>query len=152
MLTEPTFFDGSPQHLTAVRAAVDVPVLRKDFIVTDYQLVEAAALGADAALLIVGALDDDVLRSLLATCESLGLAALVEVHDDEEATRAVGAGARDHRRQQPESAHAVGRSGGPRARGAGAAAERDHGCRERHSHAIGPRSPDRRRLRRVPGG
>ena len=53
VLTEPTFFDGAPAHLAAVRAAVDIPVLRKDFIVTDYQLVEAADLGADAALLIV---------------------------------------------------------------------------------------------------
>ena len=94
VLTEPTFFDGSAQHLTAVRAAVDVPLLRKDFIVTDYQLVEAAGLGADAALLIVSALDDRVLRSLIARCDSIGLAALVEVHDEEEAKRAVGAGAR----------------------------------------------------------
>jgi len=94
VLTEPTFFDGLAQHLTAVRAAVDVPLLRKDFIVTDYQLVEAAVLGADAALLIVGALDDDLLPSLLARSNSLGLAALVEVHDDEEAKRAVDAGAR----------------------------------------------------------
>jgi indole-3-glycerol phosphate synthase len=93
VLTEPTFFDGAPEHLALVRAAVDIPVLRKDFIVTDYQLVEAAALGADAALLIVSALSDAELRSLLATCGSLGLAALVEVHDVEEAARAVDAGA-----------------------------------------------------------
>jgi len=93
VLTEPTFFDGSLQHLEQVRAAVDVPVLRKDFIVTDYQLAEAAALGADAALLIVAALSDAELRSLLATCAQLRLAALVEVHDVEEAARAVGAGA-----------------------------------------------------------
>ena len=93
VLTEPTFFDGAPEHLALVRAAVGIPVLRKDFVVTDYQLVEAAALGADAALLIVAALEDDELRSLLATCASLGLAALVEVHDAEEAARAVGAGA-----------------------------------------------------------
>ena len=57
VLTEPTFFDGSAAHLAAVRAAVTIPVLRKDFIVTDYQLVEAAYLGADAALLIVSAAD-----------------------------------------------------------------------------------------------
>jgi indole-3-glycerol phosphate synthase len=93
VLTEPTFFDGSPDHLAAVRAAVEIPVLRKDFIVTDYQLVEAAALGADAALLIVGALDDGRLSALLSTCRSLGLAALVEVHDAEEAARAARAGA-----------------------------------------------------------
>jgi indole-3-glycerol phosphate synthase len=93
VLTEPTFFDGAPEHLARVRAAVDIPILRKDFIVTDYQLVEAVALGADAALLIVSALSDLELSSLLSTCSSLGLAALVEVHDVDEAARAVAAGA-----------------------------------------------------------
>jgi indole-3-glycerol phosphate synthase len=93
VLTEPTFFDGSPEDLRAVRAAVEVPVLRKDFVVTDYQLVEAAALGADAALLIVSALGGAELRALLKTSASLGLAALVEVHDTAEAARAVDAGA-----------------------------------------------------------
>ena len=58
MLTEPTFFDGALAHLEAVRAAVDVPLLRKDFIVDEYQLLEARASGADAVLLIVAALDD----------------------------------------------------------------------------------------------
>jgi indole-3-glycerol phosphate synthase len=94
VLTEPTFFDGASAHLEAVRAAVDVPVLRKDFIVTEYQLVEAAALGADAALLIVSALDDSELRSLIAVSRRLGLATLVEVHDTDEARRAVDAGAK----------------------------------------------------------
>ena len=93
VLTEPTFFDGAPAHLAGVRAAVEIPVLRKDFIVTDYQLVEAVDLGADAALLIVSALTDGELRALLRTCDSLGLAALVEVHDGSEAQRALGAGA-----------------------------------------------------------
>ena len=65
VLTEPTFFDGSPDHLRDVRAAVDLPLLRKDFIVTEYQLLEAAVLGADAVLLIVGALDQRTLTSLL---------------------------------------------------------------------------------------
>jgi indole-3-glycerol phosphate synthase len=94
VLTEPTFFDGAPDHLRAVRAAVGVPILRKDFVVTEYQLVEAAALGADAALLIVGALDQDALASLLRIGEGLGLAALVEVHDGMELRRAIDAGAR----------------------------------------------------------
>ena len=93
VLTEPTFFDGAPAHLAAVRAAVDIPLLRKDFIVSDYQLVEAVDLGADAALLIVSALTDVALRALLQTCASLGLAALVEVHDQDEAKRALAAGA-----------------------------------------------------------
>ncbi|SVA95177.1 uncharacterized protein METZ01_LOCUS148031, partial [marine metagenome] len=79
VLTEPTFFDGSLEHLRAVRRAVDLPVLRKDFIVTRYQLLEAVAAGADAVLLIVAALDDRELRSLASQAEGLGLAVLVEV-------------------------------------------------------------------------
>jgi indole-3-glycerol phosphate synthase len=93
-LTEPSFFDGALEHLTAVRAAVDIPVLRKDFIVEDYQLLEARAAGADAALLIVAALGQTELVSLQARAWELGLAALVEVHDDGELRRAVDAGAR----------------------------------------------------------
>ena len=94
VLTEPTFFDGSLAHLAAVRAAVDVPVLRKDFIVTDYQVHETAAAGADALLLIVAALDDADLRRLLGIAAAAGLAALVEVHDQGELERALAAGAR----------------------------------------------------------
>ncbi len=78
VLTEPTFFDGSLDHLSAVRAVVDVPLLRKDFVVTEYQLVEAVVRGADAVLLIVGALDDGRLRTLQREATELGLAALVE--------------------------------------------------------------------------
>jgi indole-3-glycerol phosphate synthase len=81
VLTEPTFFSGSLDHLRAVRAAVDLPVLRKDFIVTDFQVLEAAASGADAVLLIVGAVTTDQLRSLIARARALKLSALVEVHD-----------------------------------------------------------------------
>jgi indole-3-glycerol phosphate synthase len=94
VLTEPTFFDGAPEHLREVRASVDLPVLRKDFIVSEYQLIEAAVLGADAALLIVGALEQNELTTLLAMATSLKLAALVEVHDLEELGRALDAGAR----------------------------------------------------------
>jgi indole-3-glycerol phosphate synthase len=94
VLTEPTFFDGSLEHLTAVAEAVAVPVLRKDFVVSEYQLFEAKAAGAAAALLIVAALSDAELRLLLARSRELGLDALVEVHDDDELTRAVDAGAR----------------------------------------------------------
>lgn len=93
VLTEPTFFDGSPAHLAAVRASVDLPLLRKDFIVTRYQIVEAAALGADATLLIAGALTDSELRALIAEGRSRGLASLVEVHDRRELDRALEAGA-----------------------------------------------------------
>lgn len=93
VLTEPTFFDGTLAHLAAVRAAVPVPLLRKDFIVTEYQLHEAASAGADAVLLIVGALDDGELRHLREAAAALGLAALVEVHDRAELSRALAAGA-----------------------------------------------------------
>ncbi len=94
VLTEPTFFDGAPEHLEQVRAAVDVPLLRKDFIVSEYQLIEAATLGADAALLIVGALDPLQLTTLLRAAERLSLAALVEVHNLDELRQAVDAGSR----------------------------------------------------------
>ena len=94
VLTEPTFFDGDPQHLSDVRLAVDLPLLRKDFIVSDYQLLEAVVLGADAVLLIVGALGDDDLKRLLRSAAGLGLAVLVEVHDLSELDRALDAGAR----------------------------------------------------------
>jgi indole-3-glycerol phosphate synthase len=93
VLTEPTFFDGAIDHLRAVRQAVDVPLLRKDFIVSAYQLVEAVDAGADAVLLIVAALNDADLRDLLAQARMLGLAALVEVHDEAELERAIAGGA-----------------------------------------------------------
>ncbi len=94
VLTDGPGFGGSLDDLRAVRAAVDVPLLRKDFVLDPYQLLEARAAGADAALLIVAALDADGLRRLLDACGELGLAALVEVHDPGEAERAVLAGAR----------------------------------------------------------
>jgi indole-3-glycerol phosphate synthase len=93
VLTEPTFFDGALAHLTAVRAAVNVPLLRKDFVVDRYQLFEARAAGADAVLLIVAALPQTELTTLQAEAFALGLAALVEVHDEEELARAIDAGA-----------------------------------------------------------
>ena len=93
VLTEQRRFGGSLDDLRAVRAAVDTPVLRKDFIVTSYQLVEARAAGADLALLIVAALDDDTLRRLHDEARELGLTVLVEVHDEAETERAVALGA-----------------------------------------------------------
>lgn len=93
VLTEQRRFGGSLADLAAVRASVDIPVLRKDFIVTSYQIWEAKAYGADMALLIVAALEQPALVSLIERTHSLGLTALVEVHDEEEAARAVDAGA-----------------------------------------------------------
>ena len=94
VLTEQRRFGGSLNDLVAVRAAVDIPVLRKDFIVTPYQVWEARAHGADLVLLIVAALQQTVLTSLTERIHSLGMTALVEVHDGEEVRRAVDAGAR----------------------------------------------------------
>lgn len=93
VLTEPAFFDGALEHLQAVRLAVDVPLIRKDFIIDPYQVIEARAAGADAVLLIVAALDDDTLRGLLGDARHLGLDVLVEAHDEAELDRAVAAGA-----------------------------------------------------------
>jgi indole-3-glycerol phosphate synthase len=94
VLTEPTFFDGSLEHLIAVRAAVDVPLLRKDFMVSEYQLLEAKAAGADAILLIVAALRPVELKVLHDHARRLGLDVLVEVHDATELSIAIDAGAR----------------------------------------------------------
>ena len=93
VLTEPTFFDGALDHLRAVRDAVDLPILRKDFVVDAYQLLEARAAGADAVLLIVAALDDGALADLGGAAGDLGLDVLVEVHDERELDRALAAGA-----------------------------------------------------------
>ena len=94
VLTEPRRFAGSLEDLAAVREAVSVPVLRKDFIVSAYQLWEARACGADMILLIVAALEQNALVSLVERAESIGLVPLVEVHADSEVARAVDAGAR----------------------------------------------------------
>jgi indole-3-glycerol phosphate synthase len=93
VLTEPEFFEGDLAHLRAVRHAVETPVLRKDFMLDRSQIAEARAAGADAVLLIVAALDDRTLRSLLEEADGHGLAALVEVHDETELDRAIAAGA-----------------------------------------------------------
>jgi indole-3-glycerol phosphate synthase len=93
VLTEQRRFGGSLDDLRAVRAAVDTPLLRKDFIVTDYQLLEARAAGADLVLLIVAALDDPTLARLHDEARALGLTVLVEVHDEAEIERALAVGA-----------------------------------------------------------
>jgi indole-3-glycerol phosphate synthase len=94
VLTEPTFFDGSLDHLAAVRKTVDIPLLRKDFIVSEYQLLEAKAVGADAVLLIVAALRPEELARLMERVAELSLDAVVEVHTSDELRLALDAGAR----------------------------------------------------------
>jgi indole-3-glycerol phosphate synthase len=94
VLTEQRRFLGSLADLEAVRAAVDVPVLRKDFVSSAYQVLEARAAGADLVLLIVAALPDAALRELLALIHDLRMTALVEAHDEGEVDRALAAGAR----------------------------------------------------------
>jgi indole-3-glycerol phosphate synthase/phosphoribosylanthranilate isomerase len=93
VLTEPHFFLGSPAYLTAIKNAVSIPVLRKDFIIDEYQVYEARAWGADLLLLICAILDDDQLQRLLNLTHELHMRALVEVHSPEEAQRAIKAGA-----------------------------------------------------------
>lgn len=94
VLTEPDFFKGSLDDLGQARASVGLPVLRKDFIVEEYQVVESVAAGADALLLIVAALEDAPLQHLISLSTRLRIAALVEVHDLDELNRALDAGAR----------------------------------------------------------
>lgn len=89
VLTDEQFFQGSLNDLRAVRDAVRIPVLRKDFIIDPYQIYEARAAGADAALLIVMALEDHQLRDLHSLINELGMAALVEVHNEAELERAL---------------------------------------------------------------
>ncbi|MPZ74205.1 MAG: indole-3-glycerol-phosphate synthase TrpC [Nitriliruptorales bacterium] len=91
VLTEPEHFRGSLDDLQAVVAAVGAPVLRKDFVVDEYQVWEARAAGAAAILLIVAALEQDELAALLECVQAAGMAALLETHDELEVTRAVGA-------------------------------------------------------------
>jgi indole-3-glycerol phosphate synthase len=93
VLTDAGFFDGALAHLEAVREAVGLPILRKDFVSTPFQIMEARAAGADAVLLIVAGLDDQQLKELLGAAGALELAALVEIHDRDELIRALQAGA-----------------------------------------------------------
>lgn len=94
VLTEPFWFQGSSAYLKEIAGTLCIPVLRKDFTVDEYMIYEAKVLGADAVLLICAILDDEELNRYHALAESLGLSALVEVHDEEEARRALAAGAK----------------------------------------------------------
>jgi indole-3-glycerol phosphate synthase len=90
VLTEPAFFKGSAKDLKRARDVVELPVLRKDFILDPYQVYETAAMGADAMLLIVRILNDEQLQSLLALAHGIGLETLVEIHDEDDARRLAG--------------------------------------------------------------
>ena len=93
VLTEPEFFGGSLDHLQAVRATVELPVICKDFIVDPIQVMAARAVGADAVLLIAGILDDGALHDLLALAAGLSMQVVLEVHSEAEVDRALQAGA-----------------------------------------------------------
>lgn len=92
-LTEPKFFLGSDKYLMAVRKAVELPILRKDFTVDEYQIYEAKNIGADAVLLICSLLSEAQLQEYLCQAQELGLSALVEAHDADEVSAALSAGA-----------------------------------------------------------
>lgn len=94
VLTEPHYFLGNDNYLKEITDAVSIPVIRKDFIIDEYQIYEAKLLGASAILLICSLLDDDRLKQYLEIAQSLGLSALVETHDEEEVHRAVKLGAK----------------------------------------------------------
>ena len=94
MLTDKDFFQGSEDYLQQARGACSLPVIRKDFIIDPYQVVEARAINADCILLIVAALDDEALQALFNQAHELGMDVLMEVHDEEELQRALATGAR----------------------------------------------------------
>ena len=93
-LTEPKWFMGSDEYLREIAGAVSIPVLRKDFTICDYQIYEAKTLGASAVLLICALLDTDTIREYIKICDTLGMSALVEAHDEAEVDSALAAGAR----------------------------------------------------------
>ena len=94
VLTEPDYFQGSNQYLQEISRTVNLPILRKDFTIDEYQIYEAKLLGADAVLLICALLDTATIRECLRLCDQLGLSALVEAHDEAEVNSAIEAGAR----------------------------------------------------------
>ncbi len=94
VLTEPEWFKGSNAYLEEISREVNIPLLRKDFTVCEYQIYEAKTIGASAVLLICALLDTDVIRKWIRLCDSLGLSALVEAHTEQEVRSAINAGAR----------------------------------------------------------
>jgi len=93
VLTEDKYFQGNIDHLKAVRQAVDLPILRKDFIISEYQIYESAVAGADAILLISTLLDKGMLKGLYHEAKALGIEVLIEIHDERELDKALSTGA-----------------------------------------------------------
>ena len=94
VLTEPFYFKGSDQFVREISQQVDLPIIRKDFTVDEYMIYEAALMGASAVLLICSLLDTETIKKYIEVCDSLGLSALVETHDEAEVRSALSAGAR----------------------------------------------------------
>ena len=94
VLTEPKYFLGKDNYLSEIRRVVNIPLLRKDFIIDEYQIYQAKVMGADCILLICALLSLEQIKNYLSICDELGLSVLVETHDEEEIKRAVLAGAR----------------------------------------------------------
>jgi len=94
VLTEPDFFLGSNEYLEQIKQAVNIPVLRKDFIIDEYQIYESRMIGADAILLICSILAGDTIKAYIEIADQLGMSCLVEAHDEAEIKSAIGAGAR----------------------------------------------------------
>lgn len=94
VLTEPEFFKGDNVYLKEIRSAVEIPLLRKDFIIDEYQIYQSKTLGANAVLLICALLDTKTIEQYIKVCNSLGLCAVVEVHDEKEVQSALSANAR----------------------------------------------------------
>lgn len=151
VLTEERRFHGSLADLDAVRKAVTIPVLRKDFIVGPYQIHEARAHGADVILLIVAALEQQALASLIDRTESLGMTALVEVHTEEEANRALEIKRQGDRCERPQSQDSRGGQEHLRSHRSRSSDRDDQDCRvrcSRNCRSVGVRRGGRRRSAR----
>ena len=150
VLTDEQFFGGSLADLAAARAATTLPILRKDFTVSTYQIFEARVAGADAILVIVAATEEANVAEYVGCAAGLGMDAIVEVHTADELTVARRAGAKIHRDQQPRPANVPGGPGydGP-TDGDGAAGD-DHRQRERYPHGRRRAAGTRLRRRRHP--